>query len=110
MINLKLDEDLQYRLDDGIINLIDDKELINAMVSENVYDKLQFNFYTLDINAERLTKNQSVKSDPWFLIYNFVTSEKFDCTYQTDIIKKHNDIIKFCVDSNKQINANGNAR
>ena len=87
MINLKLDEDLQYRLDDGIINLIDDKELINAMVSENVYDKLQFNFYTLDINAERLTKNSSVKSDPWFLIYNFVTSEKFDCTYQTDIIK-----------------------
>ena len=87
MINLKLDEDLQHRLDDGIINLIDDKELINAMVSENVYDKLQFNFYTLDINAERLTKNPSVKSDPWFLIYNFVTSEKFDCTYQTDIIK-----------------------
>ena len=78
MINLKLDEDLQYRLDDGIINLIDDKELINAMVSENVYDKLQFNFYTLDINAERLTKNPSVKSDPWFLIYNFVTSEKAD--------------------------------
>ena len=66
MINLKLDEDLQYRLDDGIINLIDDKELINAMVSENVYDKLQFNFYTLDINAERLTKNQSVKSDHGF--------------------------------------------
>ena len=84
MINLKLNHDIQ-EIFDGTINILDDKECINAMVNENIYDELNLNFYTLDINANRLSNNPNVISEPWFLIYNFVNSEKFDCEYNSEI-------------------------
>ena len=86
MINLKLTDHVLDNFD-GVVNILDDKENVNGLVSENIYDNLKFNFYTLDINANRLSNNPNVISEPWFLIYNLVTSEKFDCTYTTDVIK-----------------------
>lgn len=81
MINLKV---VDHILDnfDGTINVIDDKECINGLLEDkNIYENLQLRLYTLDINANRLSNNPNIISEPWFLIYNFVTSEKFDCTY-----------------------------
>ena len=88
---------------DGVVNILDDKECVNGLISGNLYDKLKFNFYTIDINANRLSKNPNVISEPWFLIYNFVTSEKFDCTYTTDVIKnKFISLISWSSDDRKK--------
>ena len=88
---------------DGVVNILDDKECVNGLISGNLYDKLKFNFYTIDINANRLSKNPNVISEPWFLIYNFVTSEKFDCTYTTNVIKnKFISLISWSSDDRKK--------
>ena len=102
MINLKLTGHVLDNFD-GVVNILDDKECVNGLISGNLYDKLKFNFYTIDINANRLSKNPNVISEPWFLIYNFVTSEKFDCTYTTNVIKnKFISLISWSSDDRKK--------
>ncbi len=81
MINLKVIDNILKNFD-GTINIIDDKECVNGIFADrNIYENLQVNLYTVDINANRLSDNPNIISEPWFLIYNFSTSEKFDCTY-----------------------------
>jgi len=102
LINLKLTGHVLDNFD-GVVNILDDKECVNGLISGNLYDKLKFNFYTIDINANRLSKNPNVISEPWFLIYNFVTSEKFDCTYTTNVIKnKFISLISWSSDDRKK--------